>query len=162
MKISRVDENTVALSRLDLLCCELLHQIPASAEIDDRAVRERMFSSPTGGREPELERDWQRYVRPELRHIFQSSLQVVQGDLQAFPPSDGSDEHTLHIPLRHLDAWIHALNQARLALATRHNFAESEMESAIPMTGDARALALFQVHFYGFLMECFLREVERA
>jgi hypothetical protein len=34
------------------------------------------------------------------------------------------------------------------------------MELAMPLAGDARSLALFQVHFYGFLMECFLRELE--
>jgi hypothetical protein len=160
VKISRLDEETVALSRVDLLCCELLHQIPVSAEIDDRAVHERLFSAPTSTSEPEFEDDWQRYVRPGLRHLFQSSLQVVRGDLKGFPPAQPDENYTLRLPLQHLDAWIHSLNQARLALATRHNFTEREMESALPVAGDARSLALFQVHFYGFLMECFLRELE--
>ena len=162
MKISRLDAQTVAISRLDLLCCELLQQIPVSAEIKDRNVRERLFTAPTGGREREFERDWQRYVRPELRHLFESSIQTVRNDLKGFPPtpSDENRTHVLHLPITHLDAWIHALNQARLALATRHGFTEPDLESPMPIVGDIRSLAVFQVHFYGFLMECFLRELE--
>jgi hypothetical protein len=62
--------------------------------------------------------------------------------------------------VKHLEAWIHALNQARLALSARFGFTERDMEDAIPIEGDQRALALFQVHFYGFLQECFLRQLE--
>lgn len=162
MKISRIDERTVALSRVDLLCSELLHQIAVSAELDDPAVHERLFSSPTTGKESEFEEDWQRYVHPGLRHLFQTSLQVVRDDLKGFPPSQADENYTLRIPLNHLDAWVHSLNQARLALAAHHNFTEQEMEAVMPIAGDARSLALFQVHFYGFLLECFLRELDRG
>lgn len=161
MQISREDEQSVALSQLDLLCCELLHQVPLSAETDDPSARRRLFSSPTAGAEPAFDQDWTAYVEPELRQIFQTALETVRDDLKDFPPADPTDDITLHIPVSHLEAWIHSLNQARLALAASNEFTDAEMERPIPVEGDTRALALFQVHFYGFLIECFLRELER-
>jgi hypothetical protein len=160
VQVSRLNSQTIALTDLDLFCCELLQLITSSAQIDDPLVRERFYSSPTNGTEPEFEMDWVEYVQPDLRQIFQSALEVVDGDLESFPPDEPEESYTLPLPLSHLDAWIHALNQARLALAVRHKFTELEMERATLLEGDQRALSLFQVHFYGFLIECFLRELE--
>ena len=151
MEIRRQDAQTVAISGLNLFLCELLHQI---------GVRERLYSSPSGGAEPEFDSEWAEYVEPGLRQLFQSSLQVVEEDLSDFPPAEPGTLHTLRIPVKHLDAWLNALNQARLALAERNRITDREMESA-PAGGDNRALALFQIHFYGFLQECFVRELQR-
>jgi hypothetical protein len=161
MRIRRRDDQTVELGGLDLLCCELLRQIVGCAQVDDfPAARERLYSSPTHGREPECDEDWKNYVEPDLRDMFRSSQEVVQTALKNFPPKKSADSYTLHIPVKHLEAWIHTLNQARLALSARFGFTEHDMEDAIPIEGDQRALALFQVHFYGFLQECFLRQLE--
>jgi hypothetical protein len=166
MRISRVDDEYIALTELDLLCCELLHQIPTNAGTDDPAAVQRLFPMPTRGREPDFEEDWRSYVEPGLRQLFQSSLETIRDDLKNVSPAgdddDDDDTRTLRIPLKHVDAWIHGLNQARLALASRHEFSEEEMEQVMPQIGDDRALALFQVHFYGFLIECFLRQVEES
>ena len=62
--------------------------------------------------------------------------------------------------MKNLDAWIHTLNQARLAISTRYDFTEEDMEKRVSLGGDARGLALFQVHFYGFVQECFLQQIE--
>ena len=161
MLITRLDRNTVALSQLDRLCCELLQQIVSSAEPgDSEAARARLFSTPTGGREPEADRDWHEYVEPDLARLFQGALEIVQADLANFPPESRRQSPTLRIPVKNLEAWVHALNQARLAIAARHDFTERDMDARQPLVGDARARALFQVHFYGFLQECFLREME--
>ncbi len=161
MRIRRCDVQTMELAELDLLSCELLHQIVVSARSDDHpAARERLYSSPTEGREPAFEQDWKNYVEPDLRDLFRTAQEVVLADLKDFPPNDPEEANTLHIPMKNLDAWIHALNQARLALSARYDFTERDMEVAMPLEGDERALALFQVHFYGFLQECFLRQLE--
>jgi hypothetical protein len=161
MQIQRLDEQTVGVTGIDLFCCELLHQIPLTADPgEDGPAHDRFFSSPTGGREPEFAKDWEEFVEPELRSLFQEARDVVRGDLAGFPPDDPSAEVALHIPVKHLEAWIHALNQARLALAARHGFTEKDMEGRVPISGDTRALSLFQIHFYGFLEECFLRQLE--
>ena len=160
MTVTRLDEQTLAIGELDLLGVELLHQIPVSAEpADNTDVHDRFFPSPSGGRDARLDGDWQNYVEPGLRELFQDCLEVIESDLADFPGDTPQDYYTLQLPLKHLEAWIHGLNQARLALAARYDFTEEEMESRMPVTGDVRAFGLFQVHVYGFLQECFLREL---
>ena len=163
MRIRRLDPQTVQLSELNSLGCELLHQLPRNAEVgEDSAAQERIFSSPTAGREPELDADWREYVQPGLRELFQDAATVVESDL-ANLPQDPEEEHcTLKLPQSHLDAWIHVLTQARLVLAARHDFTESELAGDVPIEGDGRALVLFQMHLYAFLLECLVREADRS
>ena len=161
MLISRLDQDTVAITKLDRTCCELLTQIVSSADPGDSdAARARIFSTPTHGREPGADRDWHEYVEPDLARLFQGALEIVQADLAEFPPDNRRREHTLHLPVKNLEAWIHALNQARLAIAARYDFTEEDMDAPLSLISDARTMALFQMHFYGFLQECFLRQLD--
>ena len=149
------------LAGMDFLCCQFILQIvPSASATDDPAIQHRLYSQPTGGREPEFERDWKEYVEPDLRNIFKSAQEIVEADLQNFEPADSGESSTLRIPVKNLDAWIHTLNQARLALSARYDFSEEDMEKPVALGGDARGLALFQVHFYGFVQECFLQQLE--
>lgn len=159
MKVTRIDEQTVAIGPLDLFSTELLHQIHLSANPEgSREARERLFPSPTRGADADIDQDWVDFVEPDLADLFATSIEVIQNDIADFPPAlPAADQHTLHLPIKNLDAWVHGLNQARLALAARYNFTEKEIDAPIPMNGDVSALALFQVHFYGWLQECFLR-----
>jgi hypothetical protein len=159
MRIERLNEKTVAIGPLDILGRELLHQIRAAADpSDSSAARERLFPPPTKDRKSEFRDEWKEYVEPELAHIFASHLEIIENDLQDFPRTEpDKDDAILHIPVKHLDAWIHGLNQARLAIAARHKFTEHDMDSPIGLHADERSLALFQVWFYGILEECFLR-----
>jgi hypothetical protein len=160
MQISRLDSRTVALAQLNEVCCELLRQIVSSAEPGENGpARARLFPTPTGGREVGADRDWREYVEPDLRRLFQDALDVVAEDVKRLAPEGRKQGYALRIPVKNLEAWIHALNQARLAIAAREEFSERDMSGSVPVEGDARALALFQVHFYGFLQECFLREL---
>ncbi len=162
MQVRRVNEQTVALTELNVFCCELLHQIAPNARSDDPAAHGRLFSSPTSGKEPEFEMDWHEYVHPELRQLFTTAIEVVENDLHDFPPREAVEEEevTLRIPLSHLEAWVHTLTQARLSLAARYNFQEEEILRALPLDGSMRAIALFQMDFYAFLVECFVRELD--
>lgn len=159
MRIVRTDSKTVTVGPLDLLYCEFLHQIRNAANPGDNdAARQRLFPSPTNGEHPELDKDWLEYVEPELTDWFTSCLQTVEQDLTDFPAETSNDiGYTLQIPLDHLDAWIHALNQARITLGAKYNFTDADMNADIPMEGHDRSFALFQEHFYGFLIECFVR-----
>jgi hypothetical protein len=150
----------MAISGLDLFSCELLNQIPLAAQTEDESspAHARLYSSPTAGSESCIEEDWKNYVEPELRQLFQSAMEVVREDLAKFRPPSKNEAHTLLIPVAHLQSWINALNQARVALGALHSVTEEDMER-LPIEGDARALALFQIHFYGLLQEYFLREV---
>jgi hypothetical protein len=162
VQISRPDEETVLLSQLDQMLAELLRRVVRSADPSgSEAARNRLFSAPTEDTgEAEFAEDWRNYVEPELRQLFQSSLEVIEGDVKALRLNRKAGEATLVIPVNHLESWIHGLNQARLALTARHDFDEKDMDRVVPLIGDERSFALLQVRFYGILQELFLRELE--
>ena len=67
----------------------------------------------------------------------------------------------LRIPHGHSEAWLNALNQARLAIAAKYDFTEAELSDHYRSPiGSRRDLGLFQVNFYGFLQEFILREMD--
>ena len=149
------------LADMDFLCGQLIQQIiPSAQATNEPAVEQRLFSSPTGDEEPDFEEDWKSYVEPDLRSLFRSTQEIVESDLKRFNPEESGDSSTLRIPVKNLEAWIHTLNQARLAIAARFDFTDKEMEKHLSLGGDARGLALFQIHFYGFLQECFLQQLD--
>jgi hypothetical protein len=145
MRIVRTDSKTVSVGPLDLLYCEFLHQVRSAADPGTSdAARQRLLPSPTNGKDPELDKDWLEYVEPELTEWFDSSLQVVERDLRGFPSGTPADlGYTLKIPIDHIDAWIHALNQARITLGARYNFTEADMNGEVPLEGHDRSFALF-------------------
>jgi hypothetical protein len=156
----RGDEMEV--SDLDPFLAELLRQIPESTNADDSpAAQKRLFSSPANTSENEICQEWKVYVEPELRRLFQSSTETVSADLEQLNGKEKSVRNcTLKIPIGHADAWLNALNQARLAIAARCNFTDSELcDQYRSPIGSRRDLSLFQINFYGFLQEFILREV---
>jgi hypothetical protein len=160
--IHRLDSHFLVITGISAFLGELLLGLTGCVETEHPAVEKRMLSSPTAGEDPEWDAEWREYVDPDLRHIFQTSREVVDGDLAGFPGDLCCEPFTLKVPLEHLDAWIHSLNQARLSLAAIHGFEERDLEGEFSFGGDARALALTQVHFYGILQESFLRHLEPA
>ena len=159
--IRRVDPQTVVVSKLEPLLFELLQRIPASADpTGSEAACDRLFSSPSRGAVPQLDEEWKGLVEPELRELFQSAIDVIQADLKSSQASVAEGRPVLRIPVKHLESWIHGLNQARLTLVARHAFTDRELESGPSLGGNDRALTLFQVQFYGLLQEFFLHELD--
>jgi hypothetical protein len=107
--------------------------------------------------------EWKLYVVPELRRLFQSATETVRQDLQQLHCTNKPFANcTLRIPMAHADAWLNALNQARLAIAATYQFSDHELCDYRSPLGSRRDLSLFQVNFYGFLQELILREMEEG
>jgi Domain of unknown function (DUF2017) len=106
--------------------------------------------------------EWKIYVEPELRRLFQTATQTVGVDLEQLNGNEKSlANRILCIPTKHADAWLSALNQARLVIAAKNNFTELELNDHLRSPiGSRRDLSLFQVNFYGFLQEFILREMD--
>ena len=156
-------KGVIEISELDPFLAELLRQIPASARPDGApAAEQRLFSPPTTEKETEICAEWKTYVEPELRRLFQTATQTVTADLEQLNGNEKSlVNRTLRIPAKHSDAWLSALNQARLAITAKNNFTETELNDHFRSPiGSRRDLSLFQVNFYGFLQEFILRELE--
>ena len=153
----------IEISELDPFLAELLRQIPASTNPEGlEAAEQRLFSSPTNGKEPEICAEWKLYVEPELRRLFQTATETVAADLEQLNGNEKKlGNRTLCIPSKHADAWLNALNQARLVIAAKYNFTDGELgEHFRSPIGSRRDLSLFQVNFYGFLQEFILRELD--
>ena len=157
----RTDE--IEISELDPFLAELLRQIPASANPEGvPAAEERLFSPPADQNEKEMCAEWKLYVKPELRRLFQTATETVAADLKQLSGNEKMfANRTLFIPSRHADAWLSALNQARLVIAAKCRFTDAELcDHYRSPIGSRRDLSLFQVNFYGFLQEFILREVD--
>jgi hypothetical protein len=124
------------------------------------AAEKRLFSAPTNGEESEFCDEWKVYVEPELRRLFETATETVAADLEQLNGNEKSlANRTLCIPFRHADAWLSALNQARLVIAAKNEFTESELGDHLRSPiGSRRDLSLFQINFYGFLQEFILRD----
>jgi hypothetical protein len=156
-------KNQIEMAELDPFLAELLRQIPGCANPDGApAAEERIFSLPANGTETELCAEWKMYVEPELLRLFQTATQTVAADLEQLNGNEKNlANRTLRIPAKHADAWLNALNQARLVIAAKNNFTETELNDHLHSPiGSRRDLSLFQVNFYGFLQEFILREMD--
>jgi Domain of unknown function (DUF2017) len=153
-------QDKIEISELDPFLAELLRQIPASTNPEGESAAEaRLFSAPA---EPGtgLGKEWKLYVEPELRRLFQSATETVTEDLKQLCGDEKKfANRTLRIPTEHADAWLNALNQARLVIAAKNKFTDGELCDYRSPIGSRRDLSLFQVNFYGFIQEFILREV---
>jgi hypothetical protein len=151
--ISILQDGGVLFEGINPLLQKMLTEIRTSAELDDPRVEARFFQSPTTDPEAEdLREDWKAFVQPDLHSAFASSREVVDADLRRCS-STPQGHRSLLIPKNHIDHWLCALNQARLALVESHGFSESEMSRQPENLEDLRDYALLQLSIYGLMQE---------
>jgi len=153
MEFYQSAEGRLGLKNMPPLVVDLLRQIPRWHDDACEAAEARLFQCPTNDPDEEgLRSDWKAHVQPELHEFFQSSRQVVESDLRALVDDD--EIFSLEFPLKHAEAWLNALNQARLALAEQHGFDEAELSSSGPLSvANERDFALLQISFYAMLQQ---------
>ncbi|MFZ9921147.1 MAG: hypothetical protein ACO3FQ_08305 [Terrimicrobiaceae bacterium] len=151
--ISILEDGGVLFEGIDPLLHQMLSEIRSAAELDDPRVEARFYQSPTTDPESEdLREDWKAFVQPDLHSAFASSREVVEADLRR-SSSDKNGHRTLLIPRNHIDHWLGALNQARLALVEYHGFSEAEMGRQPENLESPRDYALLQLGIYGLIQE---------
>lgn len=142
----------------------VLVELPTLLEPEQpEAVKERLFPLPS--RDEEHCEEWRKLVHPELFALLASAREVVAKDLQELEPLE--DEAfplwRLAIPAAHVNAWLSALNAARLALAARHGVDEDDMEgpgeeedAGEEREPDERSVAVAKIHLLGLLQHMIL------
>jgi hypothetical protein len=158
----RRQPDCLEITELDPFLAELLRQIPESCNVEGvEAAQQRIFTAPAPASEKEICAEWKIYVEPELHRLFRSATETVEADLQQLNCCTKPFANcTLRIPTANAEAWLNALNQARLAIAAKYNFSDGELcDHYRSPIGSRRDLGLFQVNFYGFLQEFILQEV---
>jgi hypothetical protein len=152
------DEGDVVFGELDEFWSELFRRLPESAATIDEPVRKRLFGGPTGGKDPDADAEWKEVVEPELDELFQSHVEVVAADLENMREIEG--EMTLRVPAEHIRAWIHTLNQARLAIGARNGVTEEDMEGRRAFDSQEKGFAMLQIEVYGVVLGFLLRHSE--
>lgn len=153
----QVGEKEFQFSGMDAIIAGLIRMLPESAAAEDGVARDRIYRTPTAGRDAEADRDWRENVVPELRALFNGHVGTVAGDIAGMRNNEGI--FTMSVPIGHAGAWIHALNQARLALGARNNFDEEDISGAREHTGN-KGFAILQIDFYGMLLGFLLSHTE--
>lgn len=171
MTIEKNEDGGLVFRDMDPLLTTLLRQIPGAANPGGHeGALDRLYCDPVSPEDPnaeEMTEEWNEYVQPEIRELFQSAIETVVDDLAKMEETqvelDG-DKYafsTLNIPPQHLLAWVNGLNQARIVLACRHGFEEQDMNrvSDTPFES-AREFALWQVNLYGDLQHELVRVLD--
>ncbi len=152
MRLRRTSTDSWELRDIHPLLATFLTELPKVAARHKKA-QARLYPDPIGGAaHAEFRRDWKEHVRPELERLFASSRDIVARDLSA--PGGHNHGTKVAIPCAHLEAWLNALNQARLVIVEESNFTESDLDHHEPPDlATQRGLSLLKIHFYGHLQE---------
>lgn len=152
MKFRRVDPSSLELEEMHPLFASLLAELPRVAARHDRA-RGRLYPDPVADTlDDEMRRDWDEHVRPGLAELFASSREIVARDVANFIAEPKS--RRLVIPCDHIDAWLNALNQARLIIVEENGLTDADLDHREPPDlSTPRGLLLLKVHFYAHLQE---------
>lgn len=160
MQFYETTDGRLGFGQIPSVLAELLRQIPLWRERESDEAASRLFPSPCSDpEEEEFREDWKAHVEPELQEIFQSARQVVEADLHGMKGKD--DEFSLEFPRKHGEAWLNALNQARLAIAAQYELGEkdlAELESAVIAT--QHDLAVLQVNFYAAIQQWLIEALD--
>jgi len=152
MRFCRASTDSWELRDIHPLFVSLLTELPKVASRHKKA-QARLYPDPIGGEDhAEFRRDWKEHVRPELERLFASSRDIVARDLSA--PGGHKHSTKVVIPGTHLEAWLNALNQARLVIVEESNFSEADLDHREPPDlATRRGRSLLKIHFYGHLQE---------
>ena len=158
MNILIEDNGDLRIDDIDEFSAMLLRELPGIANSQGDEATERIYQTPTGGKDEDTDSEWKEAVEPELRELFASALDLVVEDLAGLK-TNGETGLGLSIPMAHIDPWMHTLNRARLVLGAEWDVTEEDMDSGFSSTaGDPeRTMAIVKIDYYGMLLEFFVR-----
>lgn len=159
MQISRHSRDAWGVEAIPLFFAEALTDLPQRAERHQDAWS-RLYPDPVRNEDADnLRQDWRDHVQPGLERLFATSREIVSADLASLRQQDGG--LWLLIPDDHRDAWLNALNQARLVIAEENGFTEQDIQSRkLPDTSTPRGRDLLQMDFYAHLQMLLLETLD--
>lgn len=158
MWVARVDEGYVfgGLTRHGV---ETLKGVPMLLESADPRVRERLL--PDTCDDVEAQEHWERHAVPELERLFLSRAALVRRDLATMKKLPNSDTQVLLIPDQHANAWLAALNAARLALFVLNDLTGELLEpDAFAGATPKQQEAMLRIHLLAEIQSVLLGDFE--
>jgi len=125
--VTRRPDGSAAIEGLFPLHVAALVEVPELIDKPVGDVRRRLFPEPSD--DLTQRKEWERLVRPELFALLASAREILMRDLkglEAAEPVDDIPRWSVVVPAQHVNAWISALNAARLALGTEHGIESEE------------------------------------
>jgi len=152
----------VGFRNIHPLLAELVSSLPALTEPEalSETAEQRFYPEPTKADDlDQLRSDWKAFVEPGLQEHFRSSRDTVAADLKGMV--EKKEFFELLIPVKHADAWVNVLNQARMALAADLGFDEKLLTSSeTPDLSSDLGLAVFRINLYAFMQQCLIEQME--
>jgi len=161
-ELRRTEAGDLVLDHLAPAFIHVLHELPALLDRDQPdAVQDRLYPLPREDDE-EANEEWRRLVHPDLFALVASARDVVVRDLDGFGPADPEAPFggwRLVIPKDHVQAWLAALNAARLALGALHGLGETDLnDDFVPEEWEERHVAIATVHLLGWLQQLIIED----
>jgi Domain of unknown function (DUF2017) len=157
LRVQPLDEKHVRISGIPPVLAAMLRELPEILELrDSPEAHPRLFPDPTAADE-KINKEWRQMAGPELRHLFVSAGETVVRDLTALT-ADGKGQETHHVafPVEHVNAWMSALNEARLILAEVHKIDDQEMSRTDFDPRSPTHMAALRIHLLGYLLHLFV------
>lgn len=129
----------------------LQESLPCLQELHPETEK-RLFPHPSPDA-IDLNQDWRAFVLPDLHALFQAQQDTVRADLRRANPTP----QTIHIPQHHIDAWIHALNQARLHLFSSYGLPPDSLQNSQNLSNPEQKTAALKIHLYALIQESLIK-----
>jgi hypothetical protein len=157
LRVQPLDEKRIRISGIPPVLATMLREIPEILELRDTPeARQRLFPRPTT-KDENINKEWAQMTTPELRHLFVSAGETVARDLTALAvDKKGRDPQQITFPVEHVNAWMSAINQARLILAEVHKIDDHEMDRKDFNPGSSKDMAALRIHLLGYLLHLFV------
>jgi len=158
LRVRPIDEKRVRISGMTPVLAAMLRELPEILELrDSPAAQARLYPNPMAG-DDKANKDWQQTMSPELRHLFVSAADTVTRDLTglAAEKGDTNEGYQVTFPIEHVNAWMSAINQARLILAEVHKIDETEMSRTDLDPRRPKDMAALRIHVLGYLLHLFV------
>jgi hypothetical protein len=163
-RLQLIERDAIALQGLPLFLAFCLQETPAILEARHCPdAQRRLFPAPTDA-DAEWNETWKAEVVPDLELLFQTAANILSQDLVGLKPDPKApDTFSVAFPVAHLNAWMSAINQARLTLGALHQVTESDMKRLHQEPPqDERDLAIIKIHALGYLLELMVDFQQRA
>lgn len=161
LHLERLADGSLCLAGMDKHWRHVLAEVPTLlAEPQPPAVRERLFPNPSN--QASINRDWHELIAPELEALWRANHELMTADLgrvEKDPAHRGC--WRVVFPANHAAAWLSAINQARLVIASRWDVTEEDMkrppEDLRPIERDHD---IFLIHLLAYVEQLFIEAEE--
>ena len=152
-RVEVVNEKTIRVVGLNQLLASCLQGLDEILALRDSPAAGRRLIPPPSTDEA-INAEWEKFVTPDLRHLFVTAGETVLRDLTALEIEPRRPNHLrVAFPSAHLDAWLSALNQARLILGEQFHVTDPMMERRDLDPQCETDLAILRIHLLGWVLE---------